>query len=165
MVQQATTPPLPSPPYYIGKGLREPCSPYRQLNVFGAEFGSLGNPWANGMNCPLEPIEPTTVFNLAGLPKNREVVIALYQPSNVYSARTVTFKWYRKRDNKLLFTFTYDIPNPKTYGYSYWSWYGVWSWIGYCDWEINENGYYYVVITDSGTGTSHTIEFLVTGIP
>jgi len=156
-------PPLPNPPCYLGKGLREPCSPYRKLYVFGAPFGSFDpNIFASGVNCRLEIIEPTTLFDLSKISKNSEVVLAYYVAERVYSSRTIEFKWYRKRDNKLLFRFKYNIPDPRP-GY-YWSWYGVFSYIGYCSWEINENGYYYVTITDSAKGTVCTIEFLVVGI-
>jgi hypothetical protein len=158
-----TPPPLPDPPYYIGKGLKEPCPPYRELYVFGAALGSLDlNIFAGGSNCPLEVQDATTLFDLSGMTKNREVVLAYYQPCNLYQRTTVKFEWYRKRDSKLLYTYSYNIPSPPP-DY-YWPWYGVFSYIGYCDWEINENGDYHVKITDSAKGTSRTIDFLVVGI-
>jgi hypothetical protein len=156
-----TPPPLPDPPYYIGKGLKEPCPPYRSAYVFGADLNKVD---ANDWNCVAQIVDPTTFFDLSYITKNHEVVVALYVVSNLHSASTITFKWYRKRDSKLLYTLKYDIPDPRAHGYGYWAWYYVYSYIGWVDWEISENGEYYVKITDSAKGTSRTINFLVAGI-
>lgn len=152
-------PPLPSPPCYIGKGLREPCSPYRSTYVFGAE---LNKPNADNWNCTPQIVDPTTFFDVSYITKNREVVVALYTGSNLYSQTTVVHEWYRKRDNKLLFSYKYSINAPPS-GY-YYPWYYVYSYIGWVDWEINENGLYYVKITDSAKGFTGVVEFLVAGI-
>jgi hypothetical protein len=153
-------PDTPPAPYYIGKGLKEPCYPYRSTYVFGAD---LGTPNANNWNCLPLIWDSTTYFDLSQITKNHEVVVALYaQDQDLYTGTTIKFEWYRERDNKLLFTHKYDLPNPPS-GY-YWDWYYAYSYIGWVDWEINENGYYYVKISDSARGTTRTIRFLVTGI-
>jgi hypothetical protein len=147
--------------YYIGKGLKEPCSPYRSTYVFGAD---LNTPNANNWNCLAEIWDSTTYFDLSQITKNHEVVVVLYtQDQDLSTGTTLRAEWYRKRDNKLLFTYEYNLPNPPS-GY-YWDWYYAYSYIGWVDWEINENGDYYVKVSDSARGTSQTIYFTVTGIP
>lgn len=152
--------PLASYATNIGKGLREPCSPYREAYVFGAE---LNVPDANNWNCVPATIEPTTSFDLSAITPNHEVVVALLVDYNLSSAATVHHRWYRDRDEKLLFDFAYDIPDPGSYGYDYWAWFYVYSYIGYVPWEIYENGNYHVDLTVVG-GFSKTLNFAVTGI-
>jgi len=142
--------------YYIGKGLREPCSPNRTAYVFGAE---LNVPNADNWNCLPEIVDPTTTFDLSTITINHEVAVTLANFTNLSSGGRVTFTWYRSRDNKVLYTFNYDIPNPATS----WLWYYVYSYLGYVDWEISENGDYYVTIS-SPWGTQ-TLNFSVIGIP
>lgn len=144
-------------PSSIGKGLKEPCSPYREAYVFGAE---LNVPDADGWNCPPEIVEPTTVFDLSTITPNHEVVVALYVIRNLYNGLTVYWKWCR--DNILLFDFPWSIPDPRDYGYEYWIWYYVYCYIGYVPWEIYENGNYHV---DTIAGSfSKRLDFTVKGI-
>lgn len=139
--------------YGMGKGLSEPCSPYRSAYVFGAE---LNVPDASNWACIPEIIEPTTAFDLSTITPFHEVVVALLASNDLpYGTYTVRMKWYRNRDSKLLYE----------YVWTGWPWY-VYSYIGYVDWEINENGNYHVDITLTGNGESYsrTINFTVSGI-
>lgn len=147
----------------MGKGLREPCSPYRQAYFFGAE---LNVPNADDWNCVPEIMDPTTSFDLSGIEPNHEVVVALLVVYNIPAgaSHNVRFKWYRDRDSKLLFDFAYTIPNPGSYGYDSWAWYYVYSYIGYVSGEIYENGDYHVDILWDGT-LLQRIGFTVSGIP
>ncbi len=147
----------------MGKGLSEPCSPYRTAYVFGAELNAV----YFSSNCPPSIMDPTTSFDLSSITPNHEVVVALldgyYLPSG--SSYLVQFKWYRARDAALLYTFSYTIPDPGSYGYGYWSWYYVYSYIGYVSWEIWENGGYYVDITvTGGTYYSTRTNFTISGV-
>lgn len=140
--------------YGIGKGLREPCPPYPQLYIFGSE---LNPPFFFPGNCLPEIIDPTTAFDLSIITPYHEVVIAFIGcpdlPSGTYTTR---FRWYRDRDNALLFE--YAVPD-------YWPWY-VYSYIGYVPWEIYENGGYHVDITLVGNGENffRRLNFTVSGV-
>lgn len=142
----------------LGKGLYEPCSPYRSAYFFGAELSSVR---ADGWNCLPRIADSTTSFDLAALPKNREVAVALINISGIAGLHcTVTFKWYRARDNTLLFTSTYrkDV--------LWWKWMYAYSYIGYLsDIEISENGDYFVHISVTGDiSYSRTLHFTVSGV-
>jgi len=145
----------------IGKGLKELCSPYRQCIVFGAD---LETPDANNWNCVPEIIGPTTTFDLSTITPYHEVAVALIAFYDVDSELDVTFKWYRNRDNKLIYQGWYTIPDPCEYGYDYWEWWYVYGYIGYTPEEIWENGDYHLQIVWS-PGNSRTLDFHITGIP
>lgn len=151
--------PLASYGIGMGKGLKEPCSPYREAYVFGAE---LNVPNASGWNCLPEVVDATKLFNLASIPPYQEVVVAILYVTNLYSGLSVRHKWYRGRDGKLLFAWASTIPDPGIYGYSYWAWYYVYSYIGYVPWEIWEDGYYHVDLTAGRF--SRRLNFSVTGV-
>ncbi|KKN41742.1 hypothetical protein LCGC14_0720310, partial [marine sediment metagenome] len=146
----------------MGKGLREPCSPYREAYVFGAE---LGVPDANFWNCAALMVEPTNLFDLSTITPNKEVVVALLLLRNLPAGKSyqVNLIWYRDRDNKLLYNGGVRIPDPTGWGHDYWEWYYVYSYIGYVDWEINENGSYHVDLIMDGV-LLQTLTFTVTGI-
>jgi hypothetical protein len=142
----------PNPPFYMGTGLIESASPYTSTQVFGA---SLNTPNANNWTSMAKITGPTTTFDLTNIGPNHEVVVALYTVTN-QSATTVTFSWFRNRDNALLYTTTPSIP-AGTWGYAY-------SYIGYDAWELIENGEYYVMINNNSTGENTTIRFAVAGL-
>ncbi len=147
----------------IGKGLREPCSPYREAYVFGAE---LGAPDANNWNCVPEIVEQTTSFDLSTIEPGHEVVVDLLTLYNLAAGQSypVYHRWYRDRDERLLFGFPYQIPDPGIYGYAAWAWYYVYSYIGYVSWEIYENGNHHVDILLAQSLLSR-IGFTVSGVP
>lgn len=144
--------------YGIGKGLREPCSPSRSTNVFGAD---LNVPSAADWNCLPALVSPTASFDLSGISKNHEVVVALLNIDGIGGLDCqVTFRWYREYDHKLLYQYT------RSKGKLWWNWFYVYSYIGYTDWEINDNGVYSVEVIVSGDiSYSRTIYFDVSGIP
>jgi len=147
----------------MGKGLREPCSPYRQAYVFGAD---LNVPNASNWNCVPEVVEPTTIFDLSSITPNHEVVVALSSFYGIEAGYSpwIAHSWYRSRDSKKLYTYSFQIPNPAAYGYDYWDWYYVYSYIGYTSWEIWENGQYYDKIFWENSVLTQ-INFSVSGIP
>ena len=148
----------------LSKGLSEPCSPYRKAYYFGAE---LNVPNADNWNCLPSVVDPGWTFDLSSITTNHEVCVALLSITDrIYSETPVVMSWYRTRDNKLLFRFAYTIPSPAASGYAYWAWWYVYSYIGYCDWEIIENGDYYVRIVAAGGVTyDKRVDFTITGIP
>ncbi|GEM_PF-4959342 len=159
-----------SPPYYIGTGLEETCSPYTLVQVFGAP---LGTPNANNWPCLAEITGATTSFNLSTITPDHEVAVSLYTLQDFNYGTTITFQWYNPQ-NQLMYNGAINIPSPSSEGYPYWSWYYVYGYIGYLNNgqvnqqglpEIEADGNYYVVITNSATGQSQTIPFTVTGIP
>lgn len=141
----------------IGKGLREPCSPYREVNIFGA---NLGVPDASNWNCLPSLISPTTNYDLSTIPKNTEVLVALINFSNVGGKDfTIHFGWYRSRDNKLVGEGSYRK------GSVAWTWTFAYSYTGYLDGEIDENGQYYVDISVLGdVSYNKQISFTISGI-
>ena len=146
--------------YSIGKGLKEPCSPNRELVIFGAEL----NPDTSSLeewNCAPAILNATTSFNLSSITLSHEVVAAFVKfPISYGETYYFSFKWYRDRDNKLLFNYSTSLTSFTT---------GIaWclSYIGYLDWEIIENGSYHVDIeVENGQSDSHTFNFTVSGIP
>lgn len=141
----------------LGKGLREPCSPNRATNVFGAE---LNSPNADNWNCLPAVVNPTTSFNLSLISPGQEVVVALLGVYGaVEGAYHVTYRWYRDRDNKLLFQYAFDWVAPRG------GWFYCYSFIGYVPWEISENGAYSVDISVTGAETfSRSTSFTISGI-
>ncbi len=143
--------------FSIGKGLREPCDPYREMPLFGAPLNSVE---AENWNCLPQIVGATTAFDLSGLAINHEVVVASLTVSGVEDLFfTTRLRWYRERDNKLL----YDYSFPK-YA-AYWDWYYAYSYIGYVAHEISENGTYYVQVSVSGdVSYNKTIYFTVSSL-
>jgi len=141
----------------IGKGLREPCSPNREANVFGA---ALNTPNATGWNCLAVLVNPTTSFDLSLISSGCEVVVALLGVNNTVEGEvSVRFRWHRDRDNALLFSGTYSLPTFAG------GWFFAYSHIGYLPWELSENGAYSVDISASGAVTfSRSISFTISGI-
>lgn len=129
----------------IGKGLAEPCSPYRQANVFGAD---LNTPSASGWNCPATLVESTATFDLTQLSPNHEVVVALLTLRDARAGATaIRFRWFRDRDRKLLFEYVWNISAIAG------GWFYAYSFIGRVDWEIAENGLYLVEVEVSGANS------------
>lgn len=143
--------------YGIGKVLREPVSPFRVAQVFGA---ALNQPDASNWNgSPL--LDNVASFDLSSLTPYHEVVVALVNLGYVDRALGITFTWYRARDNAFLYQSVGVIPAPDS-GY-YYPWYYGYSYIGYVPSEINENGAYYVDIAVTDLPTQR-LNFTVSGI-
>jgi len=144
--------------YGLAKGLREPCSPYREAYYFGAE---LNVPSADGWNCLPELVGQTQNFDLSTIPEGREVLVALLKVSNTPEG-TLDFRaqWFRNRDNKILFTQDWSCTaraGGQVYFYTY---------LGRVSWEINENGGYRVEFFIKGQlGYFKVIPFEISGIP
>lgn len=147
----------------IGKGLQEPCSPNRAFNVFGVDLNTP--PASIAWNCTPIVTDPVTTLDLSTIRPNHEAIIALLMLSNIPAgqSRIVKHQWYRDRDNKLLFEYSYTIPDPGASGYTAWAWYGVYSYIGYIPIEISENGSYHVSILLNGVQIQQAT-FTVSGI-
>lgn len=149
----------------MGKGLREPCSPFRECIVFGAE---LNVPDADDWNCAPIVVDPATSFNLSGLEVNHEVVVALLTARSLPAGSNygVVHTWRRSRDNQILYTYSYTIADPGDYGYASWAWVYVYSYIGYVSHEIHEDGGYSVILLLMGGEEfySRTFNFTITGV-
>jgi len=138
----------------MGKGLEEPCWPWRECMVFGAD---LGTPNASDWNCIPEIIGRTNSFDLSTITPNHDVAIALIVFYNVTEELPVTFKWYRNRDNKLIYQSWYTTPEPCEECY-------VYGYIGYAPEEIWENGNYHLHIIWSPSDF-RVLDFEIEGIP
>lgn len=141
-----------------GKGLKEPCSPYRTFKVFGEELGlTFGELW----NCMPRIITPTTNYDLSTITENHEVVVAhLSIEKGRPGDYTLFFKWYRDRDNTLLFNYVHNWTAETGFNA------GFASWIGWVKREITENGNYHLDVELFGPSFfSQTIPFTITGIP
>lgn len=86
-----------------------------------------------------------------------EVPAQLFIIRNLTEGGSFTGTWYRDRDKKILYQFTYPIPSPQSQGYDYWNWYAIWSWIGKFPHEMNEPGHYFVTLNT--TWANRTIDF------
>lgn len=146
----------------MGKGLEEPCSPYREAYFFGAEPGAVD---ASGWNCFPEVVDATRLFDLSRITPAHEVAVVILYASNLPAGRSydVHFKLYRDRDGKLLWDLSYTIPDPGNYGRDYWSWYYVYCVFGYFPGEFWENGDYHVALVVTGR-SSQTLNLTITGI-
>ena len=149
---------MPSHTFALGKGLTEPCPPFRTAAVFGAE---LNTPNASGWNCAPNLVSPTTSFDLSAISKNREVVVALlvvnFTNQGLYTGR---FRWYRERDNKLLYEGSFSYVAMAG------GWYYAYSYIGWVDWELSENGTHRVEVELSGADSYSAVKyFTISGIP
>jgi len=140
----------------LGKGMAEPCSPYRTFNIFGAQENPPGG---ENWNCLPSIVGATITFDLSTITEGHEVCLALCRISNCQAGLyTITFKWYRLRDNKLLFTW------PFSYSSVLGGWIYAFSYIGW-PWEITEDGNYHVNIDVTGTEYfSAVVPFSITGI-
>jgi len=79
--------------------------------------------------------------NLDDYPDRHEVLgLEFYIDHRMYEGHGTHWnaKYYNIATNRLLFESDFDIPEPSTKGYTYWTWYRIYSWIGHCSWEINE---------------------------
>jgi len=81
---------------------------------------------------------------LAGYPVDHEVIgchwktdTRLYDGHNTH----VTFNWYNRYTNELIFTYEFQIPDPSEYGYTYWNSYNGWSWVDHSEHEIAYRNY------------------------
>jgi len=146
--------------YYIGKGMKEPCSPNREDYCFGADLNDFS---ADGWNCLPNIWDGTSAFNVSALTPDCEVPVALCNV-DVTAAGTyrITFKWYRDdRPGEILYESYYEGAvgaGQWIYGYSF---------IGWASAEIVVNGNYHVDIDVKLNGSpvdSDTINFSISGI-
>lgn len=144
--------------YGLGKGLKEPCYPYRSDYIFGAALNDFN---AEGWNCLPNVWDAATAFDLSAITSGKEVAIALLKISGASAGEyNINFRWYRDRDDKLLYDYTFSFTASRG------GWLYAYSYLGWVDWEINENGSYRVEITVTGVGSySRTIPFTISGIP
>lgn len=142
----------------MGKGLSEPCPPYRAVNVFGA---NLGAPDFTGWNCLPDVLTPTNYFDLSTITKFHEVVVVVVKVSDAESGRyKFTFDWYREPEHVLMYHGSWQSGEGER------DWIYSWSYIGWTPPEISTNGDYSVEIQVSGAGyLTATKTFTVTGIP
>lgn len=142
-----------------GKGLTEPCSPYRTCQVYGVP---LNEPDADGWNCPPEFTEKTNTFDLSGFVDWAEVVVFMIVLEDTVEGLTqFRFRWYRERDNALIFDYTWQYNVELAGGWVY-----AYCYIGYTPNEISENGWYYCYCDMSGAFTDRKrSDIEITGIP
>uniref|UniRef100_A0A6M3XW83 Uncharacterized protein n=2 Tax=viral metagenome TaxID=1070528 RepID=A0A6M3XW83_9ZZZZ len=142
----------------LGKGLREPCSPFRETNVFGAE---LNTPDAGSWNCLPAIVGGSTRFDLSSIRENHEVVVALATVSGAAGGvYRFNFKYYKDAPRTKLFEYSFDVYTGVG------SWAYAYAYIGWVPHEINRNGDYSVELTVSGAESyQRTIYFTVSGIP
>lgn len=143
--------------FYLGKGLHESVPPYRDAWFFGAELNTVEADGWNGV--PIIRGE-TSHFDLSSITINHEVCVAFIKITSARSGLNYfKMKWYRVRDNKLLFTYDWNYRTVSG------GWCYCYSYIGWVDWEINENGEYYVVAEVSGANPySASKYFTISGI-
>ena len=137
--------------------------------IFGYPLPNNLSSLVSGKPGPWTALYPTTLFDLSTVGGiDHEVVVAIYE-EYIYSGTTITYEWYRDRDNYKVFNWT---------GYASTDWNSIAAWIGWVsqetqvvlglngEGEIVENGIYHVNITGTGASTfSNTINFAVIGIP
>ncbi len=142
----------------LGKGLKEPCPPYRQAYFFGAELNAVS---ADGWNCLPSVWDAVSTYNLSTITPSHEVLVALLTvDSAVGGSYNFKFQWFRNRDNKLLYEFSTSGSTPAG------GWRYAYSYIGYVPWELAENGEYRVEATVSGAEyRSFSQNFTIAGIP
>ncbi len=144
--------------FSLGKGLREPCSPFRQLPIFGQPATpSTSLAW----NCLPEPMEPARQFDLSGITEGHEVVVALLTctglPPGYY---TSYFTWHRVRDGRVIASWEVRLAVPQAGQASFYSW------IGWFASEISENGDYSAeVVLEGPAEFRQVLPFTVSGIP
>ena len=154
--------PAQSSSYYLGEGLAEPCPPYSTAQVFGAPLGTVS---ASGWNCLPDITGATTSFNVSTIMPNEEVAVELYELQDITYGTTVTCQWFNSNSQALYDSeYQYNIPSPQSEGYSYWAWVYVDCYAGYDAWQVNSNGSYYVVVSNSATGATQSTNFTVTGM-
>lgn len=162
-----TAPASPSYPYSIGKGIL--FGDNTQQAIFGYPLPNNLSDLISGKPGPWTVVNPTTLFDLSTVGGiDHEVVVALYE-ATIAAGTTVTYRWYRDRDNYNVFTWS-------SYASSEYN--SIAAWIGWVSQatqkilglngqqEIVENGNYHVTITATGTSNfSGTINFAVKSIP
>ena len=141
----------------LGLSLQEPCPPYTKLQISGVPRGTVV--WPKWDCIPYIP-NPVTALDLSAIPHDSEAIIAAIQvvPARI-GVYNFDFKWFRDRDQTLLFEW---IDHETVTGNQSII---TASWIGYLDGEISEDGSYHVTVDVSGPETQVLdAAFLVTGI-
>ena len=135
-----------------------------EIQIFGYPIPNDLSTIVSGKPAPWSVINQTTSFDLSSLPINNEVIVALLTYT-IQSPSQIEVKWYKDRDNYILFTSSYSLSSGSTSGYASWVGYTrLLSSSAYAD-EIVENGSYRVVFDVTGTTTyNETVIFTVTGI-
>jgi hypothetical protein len=164
-------PAAPSPPFYVGYGWTDGDNDtiviFNHTSMPGDVPSEYNTP-------PFTIYNPTTLFDVSGLPYQRETVCVLYKEvGSIISTLTCSVSWYRTRDNYCLDTFgPWSFTPPSGTSYSSIS---VVSWLGRFAKDISfnghdeivENGDYYVLWNVSGAVTRRNARtnFAVKGIP
>ncbi len=145
----------------IGKGLVEPCSPFRQANFFGAAV----QPDANNWNCAAQIVGAAPSFDFSTISRGQLGPVQLAVFNNIPAGHNfiVQTLWFKNSGNNLLLSLTYDIPDPATRGFGSWAWYYLYSFLPYGAPYIDENGPYHIDVYGGGVYQG-TINFSVTGI-
>lgn len=143
-----------------GTGKDIQCLGGQQLMVFGhTVYPPVTLP--AGCASPLTLIAPATNFDIASLSPGQEVIVALVDardlPAGNYS---VSFRWFRDADQKLL----YEYADSYSFGYIHDISYI--SWIGFVADELFANGPYHVDITFTGyvVSFSESVMFEISGV-
>jgi hypothetical protein len=146
----------------LGTGFINPDSG-AQVAVFGAEFNV---PSASGWS-KIDITGETASFNLASLASYREVCGAFTLMNNYEPNSGLVHRWYRDRDNLLMFEYYMPLPNPQA-GWTYW-WAWMFTYVGYCPWEFWENGNYHMSSLYVAPGGAEQLitnkPFSISGIP
>ncbi|MCK9598675.1 MAG: hypothetical protein M0R06_06515 [Sphaerochaeta sp.] len=142
----------------LGKGLREPASPYRTAPVYGQPLNVVD---ADGWNALPSIVGSTETFDLRGVTPPCEIVVACMNVSQAVEGEYYfRFIWTRQRDHKKIYEFNwsyYATQGQWLYAYSY---------IGWVDWEIDGPGQYILsVLVDGPSLFSATRYITVTGSP
>ncbi len=151
----------------LGTAVREVGGSGRSFTILGA---ALGSPPAELNTYPdIAIAQSVSQLNLASVPVNTEAILALIHLYNFAYGEgvSVVWNWYRDRDSKLIFQFTYTLPSlPSNSNYTKVMPY---SYIGFLSasirgWdEIQENGSYHVDVSVNGTKVA-TFPFTVIGV-
>lgn len=161
---------------YVAKGVKGANG--NQFNIYGYPIpNSASSDYAAAnLTAPLSPVNVTYYFDVTGMTENHEIPMVILAESglNVTSQINVTFSWFRKRDNKLVYRLYGFIDRPTSGSFSsigYVAWIGwlsdegngVSTYPTYC--EIQENGDYFCnVIASGGYTFDGSIDFSVFGI-
>lgn len=144
--------------YALAKGLKEPVSPFREAYFFGAPLNSVN---ADGWNAAPHTVDRVDTYDLSTITIDHEVCVAVLGAFNAdVGTYSITIKYTRKRDNKLLYEYNREWTAKQG------GWFYAYAYVGWTANEISENGTYRVDITVTGPAAfSDGRDFEVLGIP
>ncbi len=143
--------------FVMGKGLYEPCSPYRVCNVWGE---ALNTPNASNWNCVPQIVGQATSFDFSALAASKEAVVTLVSLYNIPQGTYDVGIRFLSPTGTTLCEFFHPITVPA----GGWAWAYLYAYIGYVPWEISKNGTYSTIFLYNHTELQR-ISFQVTGIP